>query len=619
MSILSPFNFVFLALLGFIVLLYVLRLKRKTRIVSSTLLWQSATRDLQANAPWQKLRSTLLMWMQLGFLALLVLALVRPALRIFASGGQTVAIVLDASASMEATDLSPSRFEQARAQALHLVSGLASNDGATIISAGMRTNVLAPMTTEKNVLRRALLNAHPEDTGNDLRDAIVLAGSLLRNQRNPHIYVFSDGAVPALQDLSLGKVGLQFVKLGQGHDNLAITAMDARRGYSGSNKAEIFVAVSNFSSQARTVDLELSRNNDLMQVRPLQVPAAGKDASGETQPGQASELFSDLPYNSGLFGAHIAVKDDLAVDNFAWAQLDPPRPIKVLLTADNLFLEKALNVNPQVHLYQGDAKSGDDFDVVVCDGSVPPGLPRTNELVLNAFDDLTPVEPIGYVDQPSVADFDRQHPVARYAPWNDIKFAKARAVKLKPWGKSIVDAERTPLVVVGERGGRRVVWCGFDLRDTDLPLRIAFPIFITNALNWLTAPRGATLGGQSQRTGQPVSLLVPASAREVEITAPDKTVQRLPVMNPGEPLLYGQADQAGIYTARSGSWSQSFAVSLLNKSESNIAPHDALRVGANQQVKGENRARANRELWGYLVALALALLGLEWWVFHRGI
>ncbi len=36
-------------------------------------------------------------------------------------------------------------------------------------------------------------------------------------------------------------------------------------------------------------------------------------------------------------------------------------------------------------------------------------------------------------------------------------------------------------------------------------------------------------------------------------------------------------------------------------------------------MQGESGARANRELWGYLALAALGLLGLEWWVYHRGV
>jgi hypothetical protein len=260
-SLIAPINFLFAGLFAAILALYMLRLKRKERVVPSNILWQSATRDLQANAPWQKLRSSLLMWLQLAFLLFAILALVRPALKVLSSGGQTVAIVMDASASMGATDVSPSRFERARNEANRLVSGLSSNDSATVLLAARQTRVLAPLTADKNVLKRAVGTARNADTRADLRESIVLAASLLRDKRNPQIYVLSDGAVGTLSDLNVGNIGLQFVKIGQSSENVALTALDARRGYGGgASKAQVFATLSNFGASAKRINLELSRD-----------------------------------------------------------------------------------------------------------------------------------------------------------------------------------------------------------------------------------------------------------------------------------------------------------------------------------------------------------------------
>lgn len=631
MNLIAPLNFAFAGLIGIVLLLYVLRLKRKERVISSTLLWQSALRDLQANAPWQKLRSSLLMWLQIAFLVLAIFALVRPAIKVLASGGQNVAIVLDTSASMAATDVSPSRFERARAEANRLVNALSSGDSATVIAAGAQTRVLAAPTSNKIALKRALAGAATRDTTGNLREAIVLASSLLRGRdknaqqarsKNAQIYVLSDGAVPPLDDLSTGDIGLQFVKVGQGNDNLAVTAMDVRRGYSQGSDYQIFATVRNFSKQEKTVNLELSHDGELVAVRPLTIPPGG----------QQSQLFENTGFKQGLFGVRFDADDILKSDNIAYAQLEPPRAIRVLLLSEgNLFLDKALNLDPNVELFRtapgafSAAKSGAEYDVVVCDGVAPAGLPTSNQLLFNAFTDLAPVTKTGIAPTPSVADYDRRHPVTRFAPWNDVRLAEAQAVTMKPWGQALVEAERTPLVVAGERGGRRVVWCGFDLRQTDLPLRIAFPIFVTNTLRWLTAPRGAAgaAEGAARRAGQVVPLDVPAGTKEITVTAPDKSTRRVPVQT--TPVLLDGADQVGVYSVTaSGSggktaWNKTFAVSLLNATESDLMPRDALKVSGGKTVQGEAGARANRELWGYLALAALGLLGLEWWVYHRGV
>ena len=117
MTLLTPL-FGLLALLAIpILLLYMLKLRRQEVKVSSTLLWQMLLEDRQANVPWQKLRRNLLLLVQLLILAALIFALLRPALPSDTIGNAEVIVVLDASASMQATDVSPSRFDAAKDEA----------------------------------------------------------------------------------------------------------------------------------------------------------------------------------------------------------------------------------------------------------------------------------------------------------------------------------------------------------------------------------------------------------------------------------------------------------------------------------------------------------------------
>ena len=625
MNILAPWNFAFAALIGLILLLYVLRLKRRERMVSSTMLWPTALRDLQANAPWQKLRSSLLMWLQIAFIALCVFALVRPAIRVLGISGQNMAIVLDASASMQASDVAPTRFARAQNEALKLVSALSPGDSATIILAGAQTRVLASPSSDKNVLKRAINSARASDTSNNLNDAIQLASSLLQRKKGAQIYVFSDGSVPTLQEVATGASGLQFVKIGSRNNNVAITALDARRGYSQGSQYQIFATVRNFSSQEQTVNLQLSRDGNVVAVRPLTIAARG----------QQSQLFDDLNIGPGLWSVRFDADDDLKSDNVAWTQIAPQRAIRVLVVTDgNLFLERALNVNPDVKLFEtnlaghASARAKGDFDVIVCDGQIPADDSQTNQLIFGATDSNSPVVQSGkaksVVQAPTVVDWDKKNAVTQFAPWSDVRFAQSLAVSLRPWAQTLVDSERTPLVVSGTRGAHRVVWCGFDLAQTDLPLRVAFPIFITNAVRWLG---GANSNSETQtwRAGQPIALDLPANVRSVFITAPDNSKQTLAIADNSDsneqavPQFSG-ADRVGIYAAQSDDvkWKNSFAVSLLSAQESDLQPRDALPVGNGKSIGGESHPLANRELWSWFVLAALVLLGIEWWIYHRG-
>ena len=122
MGILAPLALALLALALPIIALYLLRPRRPAAPVSSLLLWQAALTDVEANAPWQRLRRNWLLLLQLAILALLALASARP---VFSAGGATTGnliVVLDGSASMRATDVTPNRFERARASVRSLAA-----------------------------------------------------------------------------------------------------------------------------------------------------------------------------------------------------------------------------------------------------------------------------------------------------------------------------------------------------------------------------------------------------------------------------------------------------------------------------------------------------------------
>src|SRR3990172_7603499 len=101
-----------LALLGLlfvpaVVAMYLLKLRREERTVSSTLLWQRLVADVEANAPWQRLRRSLLFILQLLLVIILVLLAARPFVERPAGLARDIVLVMDTSASMGAKDLSP--------------------------------------------------------------------------------------------------------------------------------------------------------------------------------------------------------------------------------------------------------------------------------------------------------------------------------------------------------------------------------------------------------------------------------------------------------------------------------------------------------------------------------
>ncbi|MGD8603058.1 MAG: BatA domain-containing protein, partial [Anaerolineales bacterium] len=78
MGFLTPAALALAILLPVIIAMYLLKLRRSEQEVASLYLWQRMVQDIEANAPWQKLKSNLLLFLQLLIVAALILALARP-------------------------------------------------------------------------------------------------------------------------------------------------------------------------------------------------------------------------------------------------------------------------------------------------------------------------------------------------------------------------------------------------------------------------------------------------------------------------------------------------------------------------------------------------------------
>ena len=137
MEILSPIGLAALGLIPPLVLLYFLKLKRTPVKISSSLLWAKALIDARANAPFQKLRRNLLLLLQILVLLLVALALARPAMSVRGRAAAATVIILDASASMAAADVRPSRFKHAQGLAKDLVGEVGATDEEMLCAAAL--------------------------------------------------------------------------------------------------------------------------------------------------------------------------------------------------------------------------------------------------------------------------------------------------------------------------------------------------------------------------------------------------------------------------------------------------------------------------------------------------
>lgn len=608
-----------------IILLYMLRLRRNDRLVSSTLLWLQLVKDRTANAPWQKLRWNVLLFLQLLILGALVFALARPFIPAAGRLDGDLIVLLDISASMTTTGgpNGHSRFENAIDQANELIDNLNGNDQMTLITAGQSPLVLAAASGDKGQLRQAVNDLVPESTEADWTGAFSLAAGSVQGKIEPQFVIISDGGLPDILPTLPGDV--TYIPVGNGGENLALTALGSR---SSAGQEELLVTVENFGEESGEALVTLRADGELFDSRRATIA-----------PGEKLNFTWDLPGNSEIIEALVepldSTIDSLAVDNQAWYVIDNQMARRVWLIGEgNLFLERLFAILPGFEVIRSESYDPENVaegdraaDLVIFDGVLlPDELPAANILILDPqpSDSGSEASPsisvtgtftntalVGQTNDPLLAD----------VSWDGISISEAATVNA-PTLQSLVDTQGGSMFLAGEIDGRRVAILPFDLADSDLPLQIAFPIIMANIIDWLNPGRINVTSGNIQ-TGEIVSLVSDPRAELLTIELPNGEQWTHELQSSSEAILFPETDQVGIYsvafqdsngdTIRTGQ----FAVNFLLPEESRIGASIDRSAFQRGQAANATQILGRGEIWPFFLGAGFLVMMAEWWFTYR--
>ena len=615
MSFLNPAAFFFLLGIPAVILLHLLKIRRRQALVSSTLLWTDSLRDQQASAPFRRLKPTLLLLLQILAILLLALALARPVRTVLVPGYERTVFILDVSASMQATDISGSRFAAAKAAVAAAIATLGAGQQAMLVASAQDAQVVVPFTDDRETLRRGLAGLAALDVPGRLPEALRLAQANLQvRSGTAAVEVFTDGAFEPPSVPDMGGAAVHWHRFGTRGRNVGITAFEARKTFFGAFDYQAFLSVANFTTETVSFDLTLT-----LAGRPIKTERVTL-----TPELKRSLVFPFVDNEGGVLKATIGVDDDLAVDNQALAILPAPRPLNVLLvSAGNAFLEKALAADSQVKVETGGPElleKKPQFDVAIIDGVQIARVPPGRYLFVNTVPGGLPLEVQGKVQDPPIVDWDRNHPAMRYLDLSKVAIQEAMRVRPLGGGRALVESNLTPLIYAMDEGGIKAIVIGFDLYRTDLPLRVAFPLFVSNALRWLSPSRLEDVGLQL-RAGQTLSAALPAGARAATLVDPIGRKHTLQADADGR-VSFVDTTRAGLYTVTADGWEQRFVVNLLDDAESSIGvqtPGVAEGVGSQRAEDASALFPSRQDLWKICAIAALALLLLEGVLYHRDV
>lgn len=643
-----------------IVIFYILKIRLRRQPVSTVMFWKQVLDEQNPRSIWQRLRHFISLLLQLAMLSLLVLALADPYFFWEVRSARRIVLVIDHSASMNATDVKPSRLAEARRQAEQLIASLRHRDEMAVVAAATQPQVVVGFTGRQRTLSDAVQALSPSDGPSNVSDAIALGQRLLgerQDGKRPEVIVLSDGrftgvenylAKPDSDTEASGQVNqispesthpgtspVTVGVIGERSDNVGITQFQVRRSLIDPLGYQILAEVTNSSDHAVDCRFEVdlvsaSREAaEPIDVVPLKLEPGGK----------WSQVFEKTSADGGHLIANLKHDDALALDNVARAVL-PKREIQpvILVTSGNLFLEKVFEVNPLVKLtvVAEPPESIPAGTLVVYHRIVPPKLPAGSVFVIdpaNSSDVYTVGEQL---ENAIVTKQDKDSPLMAHVRLDNVVMPEARKiVPAQPERAQVLAAaiSTDPLFFAVERPEGKLLVLTVNLDKGDLPLRTAFPIAVGNALHWFAGNKSdlrESLAAGSLTTVTNNDFARLPRGKELVLISPAGNTKLLPVN--ADKLTLGPLDQCGFWkidevstASNSGATRKpdgtatpllEIACNLASSTESDIRPPEELlskKVTPSPVMAGIG----SHPIWFWLLLLGLGLSSIEWCMYQR--
>jgi len=481
-----------------ILALYMLRRKFVPRQVPSVFLWQKSLKDYAANRPFRKLVKSLLMAAQILAALILALALMRPAVS-GGTAGKTV-LIFDISGSMQTVTAGRTRMDLAKEKALQQIHTLPAEEEISILAAGEEAECLA-LAGDREEAEKAIAGIVCGRGGAEIDRALSLADAIARDgdpATGADVIIYSDSFRRDRVNTRSEAFSLSIVNCGTGEDNRAVYSLEAEKG-------QAFARVANYGADC-VLTLTCEADGVLCDARETEIAEGGT----------AGVSFS-LPEGTRRVRVTLREKDALAADNTAEKAVKQGKERKIAVTTDSVFLESALKVRPDLTVVrtEEEALAGTEADLYLL-GTSP--LIITREIPEEGYDPATTgFGPFSWTAEEKTVSGSPaaeliEGPLTKGLTMKNVFF---RSVRPLSGGKTAARLEGESVIAYAD--GTAVL--GFDLHNSNLPLKYDFPVLIQNILNWLlpeeTAPEGET------------EALMPLQESDVRVVAPDDTAREM--------------------------------------------------------------------------------------------
>ena len=599
-----------LGLIPILILIHTLKPKIRQVDVTNLFLWQEVFKERNSQLAFDRLKKNLPLLFQILIIVLTALALAKPTWIYDTSRKGNIILVVDTSASMKAISGSGTRFDVAGEKAVELIGQRDEDQKILIVEAGSKPVVKAGFLDSSDQAISIIKSLSPSDASAELEKAIYLALSFVDTTKEDSLYLITDGAGGNFSGLVNNHPNIKPIIVTGGNDNIGITQFEFRQQLDHSDRYEIMLEIKNFNPTPIECPVLLSIDNSVIFDNPIRFEAY------ETK-------LLIIPYSgliTGIAKAILEIDDDFSVDNHAYLSLNASKDIWVLLVSkENYFLKKLLEVYPNFKVNSVKdiipsswTEQTMGHDIVIVDRMNFPKTAKGNFLLIDAYSPSIPVLKTGQVRLPENLDWNRQSPLMTNINLSGLIVEEGAKLQVDKRLRPVIESTQTGLMYTYEEKGLRAVILGFDLTKSDLPLRVAFPVMMSNIFNWLN-PQKLEFSTLRTRAGEPFDVYLDPKTTAFYTRAPQEKWEKYAASV--NPFRYTHTRKVGIYTISENDKQRYFTVNLADKSESDIKTASLVQYSDKpKDASVSEKIPAQRPLWTFFLLCCCALMMMEWYL-----
>ncbi len=600
MKILYLWPLLFLLLIPIIIIFYLLKQKAVEKPISSLFLWQEMYHNAEANTPWEKLKKNWLMILQIITLLILIFAICSPYLLKGGAGADHAVVIIDNSASMSTVyEGDKTRLDVAIEEAVTYVKGLRGGTGISVIVSSADAVLVYSDGQTKNQAIEQIRAIQPTNVAGDAQAGIEMVKAMQTQWKSVETVCFTDTQV------AMAEVEGYIVDLYIPADNFSIDYVS--HGYS-NGKLVVLARISNHGKEDKMLDANLYGGDELLQIRSVQIPA------GESE----VVYFDDFTFEGDAVSVEISVQDALAGDNVGYDVLEEDEVTEILfMTEANLYLEKAMGILQGITVTKSnDIASFDEFkkqnyDIYIFDGMVPATLPENGNIIIMNVPDTELFTHTELLTGVRIETY--EHEISQYLDDFYFGVSDTYAYNVPEWAMPFLTVGNKAVGFSGEYNGRNICVIGFDLHNSDLPLKTEFPVLVYNMISTSSIQELANAG--IYHPGDTISVYGKINEALPVITKPDGTAVALQEYH----YNFTETEVMGVYRIQQqtdkGTISTGIAVNFPTE-ESNIL-HAPSAMAEEDAEMVKTSVSGVLDLRNIIILLALIFLGIEWIAYLR--